>query len=187
MRLRRVTRKTLILQRSAGQQMRFTNTSGLWHRYPYGCTTYLFYFRCTEDLDACLQTLQDTSARLGASMGVLSAAHKFRQRLRVVLISFRLNAEALHPDLKSILHPTNALLSQRDSTHGVPVEELPEQLSLLANDASAFLEQITFFSDFVQDAVKEPIMGCRNDLDVCSVQLAHYEPHPISHSTSLTA
>lgn len=102
-------------------------------------------------------------------MGVLSAAHRFRQRLRVVLISFRLNAEALHPDLNCIHHGTNVLLSQRDSVHGVPVEELPRQLSLLANDASNFLEQITFFSDFVQDAVKEPITGCRKDLEVCSL------------------
>jgi len=101
-------------------------------------------------------------------MGILSASHKFRQRLRTVLVSFRLNAEALYPDLTSIRHPTDTLLSQHVLTHGISIKELPEQLSLLANDASNFLEQISFFSEFVQDAVKEPIIGCRNDLEVCS-------------------
>lgn len=120
-------------------------------------------------------------------MGILSASHKFRQRLRTLLISFRLNAEALHPDLKSIRHPTDVLLSQHDSTHGVPIEELPKQLSLLANDAKDFLEQITFFSDFVQDAVKEPIIGCQSDLEVRSSDLAHYGSHLTSHSTLPTA
>jgi len=133
-------------------------------------------------LDKGLREFRNATFELGSSIGLLSSAHRLRQRLFVVLHLFRENARSLFPkyikpkpkvlDVPAPRKPTRtgglkAATVYRPTMDGEQdAEALPKEMGLLAQDVMGFLHFFEEFPEFRDEAVNASITAFQNDLKV---------------------
>lgn len=133
-----------------------------------------------KGLDKELQSFANAVRQLGSSVGLMSAAHHLRGRLKQVMHLVRENASGLFDEIKNEnsepLRPFSRRKGARQSTKARKLrpsiqidsdpETLPANMKLLADDLIAFLSRLNEIPEFTDEAVDSAIWSFEGDLKV---------------------
>ncbi|KAI5985218.1 hypothetical protein EDC04DRAFT_2590459 [Pisolithus marmoratus] len=167
-----------------------------------GAEQFFNFERRMENLDKeasnalLLRNFANAARQLGSSVGILSSAFKLREQLTKVLFLFRENAASLFPrkvtrhTRESLLNPNLMDRKRRRSTwriHRAPPvaklileedlqpETLPSQLESFATDVVTFLNCLSEFPEFTDEAVDQSMKSFEGDLKYWASCLNEYK------------
>lgn len=161
-----------------------------------GAEQFFKFEKKVENLDKELRNFANAARQLGSSVGILSSAFKLRERLTKVSFLFRENAASLFPrkvsrhTRESLLNPNLMDRKRRRSTWRIhrppPVtklileedlqpETLPSQFESFANDVVTFLNCLSEFPEFNDEAVDQSMKAFEGDLKYWASCLNEYK------------
>lgn len=161
-----------------------------------GAEQFFKFEKRVENLDKELRNFANAARQLGSSVGILSSAFKLRERLTKVLFLFRENAASLFPrkvtrhTRESLLNPNLMDRKRRRSTWRIhrppPVtklileedlqpETLPSQFESFATDVVTFLNCLSEFPEFNDEAVDQSMKAFEGDLKYWASCLNEYK------------